>query len=69
MLFYFSVFHNGRPMYRFNHSEYSLDKYREFVVHLTGIEPENITVQLTDEDYIGKDFIIMDKIGYGNGTG
>lgn len=47
------VFHNGRPMYRFNHSEYSLAKYKEFVVHLTAVEPENVSMQLTLEDYQG----------------
>jgi EAL domain-containing protein (putative c-di-GMP-specific phosphodiesterase class I) len=41
-------------MYRFNHSEYNLEKYREFLIHLTGIQPENLTLQLTEEDLIGR---------------
>jgi len=41
-------------MYRFNHSDFTLEKYREFVIHLTGIQPENLTLQLTPEDLAGK---------------
>jgi hypothetical protein len=41
-------------MYRFNHSEYNLEKYREFLIHLTGIQPENLTLQLTEKDLVGR---------------
>jgi hypothetical protein len=41
-------------MYRFNHSEYNLEKYREFLIHLTGIQPENLTLELTEEDLVGR---------------
>ena len=52
--FLLTVFHNSRQLYRFNHSEHSLDKYIEYVKQLTGIEPENISVAITDQDYQGK---------------
>jgi len=47
------VFHNSRQLYRFNHSEHSLDKYIEYVKHLTGIQPENISMAITEQDYRG----------------
>lgn len=42
------VFHNSRQLYRYNHSEHTLDKYNEFLSHLTGIQPLNISMQIED---------------------
>ena len=47
------MFHNGRPLYRFNHSEHSLERYNEFLSHLSGIQPENISVHLLPADLQG----------------
>jgi len=47
------LFHNSRPLYKYNYTEYSLEKYAEFVTILTGIKPVNKTQQLLPQDYIG----------------
>ena len=49
------LFHNSRPMYKYNYTQYSLDKFAEFVTILTGIEPlQNVTLEPREEDFIGK---------------
>jgi len=47
------LFHNSRPMYKYNYTQYSLDKFAEFVTILTGIQPVNVTLEPREEDYLG----------------
>jgi len=47
------IFHNSRPLYKYNYTDYSLAKYAEFVSILTGIEPVNVTMEPTEQDYLG----------------
>ena len=37
------VFHNSRPLYKYNYTEYTLASFTQFVSLLTGLEPQNIT--------------------------
>jgi thiol-disulfide isomerase/thioredoxin len=46
------VFHNSRPLYKYNYTEYSLDRFVEFVVLVTGLEAVNETV-LEPADWAG----------------
>jgi len=46
------VFHNGRPLYKYNYSEYNLASFTQTFSVLTGLEPENVT-ELTAEDMAG----------------
>lgn len=46
------VFHNSRPLYKYNFTEYNLASFTQFVSLLTGLEPENIT-ELSEDDYLG----------------
>jgi len=46
------VFHNSRPLYKYNYTEYSLASFKEFVSLVTGLEPVNET-EVTAEDWIG----------------
>lgn len=47
------IFHNSRPLYKYNYTDYSLAKYAEFVNILTGIDPLNVTLEPTEEDFLG----------------
>jgi len=46
------VFHNGRPLYKYNYTDYSLASFKDFVSLVTGLEPINVT-EVTAEDMIG----------------
>jgi len=46
------VFHNSRPLYKYNFTEYNLASFTQFVTLLTGLEPENIT-EVSEDDYHG----------------
>ena len=46
------VFHNSKPLYKYNLTEYSLDKFIEFVSLVTGLEAVNGTT-VESEDYKG----------------
>ncbi|ESO84016.1 hypothetical protein LOTGIDRAFT_96321, partial [Lottia gigantea] len=46
------VFHSSRSAIRFNQTERSFDKLVEFVMNVTGLEP-NKSVEVEDIDYIG----------------
>jgi len=46
------VFHNGRPLYKYNYSEYNLASFTQTFSLLTGLEPINVT-ELTAEDMAG----------------
>ena len=46
------VFHNSKPLYKYNLTEYSLDKFIEFVSLVTGLEAINGT-SVESEDYEG----------------
>lgn len=46
------VFHNGRPLYKYNYSEYNLASFTQTFSLLTGLEPINVT-ELTAEDMSG----------------
>eukprot|EP00090_Calanus_glacialis_P042378 TRINITY_DN75182_c0_g1_i1.p1 TRINITY_DN75182_c0_g1~~TRINITY_DN75182_c0_g1_i1.p1 ORF type:complete len:324 (-),score=123.95 TRINITY_DN75182_c0_g1_i1:81-1052(-) len=46
------VFHNSRPLYKYNFTEYSLASFTTFVSLLTGLEPQNVTVP-SSEDWEG----------------
>ena len=48
------MFHNSRQLYRYNHSEHTMDKYNEFLSHLTGIQPLNVSMQIEDTHKQGK---------------
>jgi len=47
------MFHNSRPLYKYNYTEYTLDKYSEFVTILTGIHPLNVSLEPREEDFAG----------------
>jgi len=46
------VFHNSRPLYKYNYTEYSLSSFTQFVSLLTGLEPQNLT-EPSEEDWEG----------------
>jgi len=46
------VFHNSRPLYKYNYTEYNLDSFTQFVSLLTGLEPRNVT-NPSDGDWEG----------------
>jgi len=46
------VFHNSRPLYKYNYTEYSLASFTTFVSLLTGLEPQNVT-EPSMEDWEG----------------
>ena len=46
------VFHNGRPLFKYNYTEYSLPSFTQTFSLLTGLEPENVT-EVTEADYLG----------------
>jgi thiol-disulfide isomerase/thioredoxin len=46
------VFHNSRPLYKYNYTEYSLASFTTFVSLLTGLEPQNVT-EPNPEDWEG----------------
>jgi len=46
------VFHNSKPLYKYNLTEYSLDKFIEFVSLVTGLEAVNGTT-VESEDFEG----------------
>lgn len=46
------VFHNSRPLYKYNYTEYNLESFMQFVTLLTGMEPVNIT-EPSVEDFQG----------------
>lgn len=46
------VFHNSRPLYKYNYTEYSLASFTQFVSLLTGLEPQNVT-EPSSEDWEG----------------
>jgi len=46
------VFHNSRPLYKYNYTEYSLASFTTFVSLLTGLEPQNVT-EPSSEDWEG----------------
>jgi len=46
------VFHNSRPLYKYNYTEYSLASFTTFVSLLTGLDPQNVT-EPSDEDWEG----------------
>jgi len=46
------VFHNSRPLYKYNLTEYSLNGFKEFVSLVTGIQPINDT-DVREQDWIG----------------
>jgi len=46
------VFHNSRPLYKYNYTEYSLASFTQFVSLLTGLEPQNVT-EPSNEDWEG----------------
>jgi len=46
------VFHNSRPLYKYNYTEYSLSSFTQFVSLLTGLEPQNVT-EPNEEDWEG----------------
>lgn len=46
------VFHNGRPLYKYNYSEYNLASFTQTFSLLTGLEPMNVT-EPTAEDMAG----------------
>jgi len=46
------VFHNSRPLYKYNFTEYSLASFTTFVSLLTGLEPQNVT-EPSSEDWEG----------------
>jgi len=43
------VFHNSRPLYKYNFTEYSLASFTTFVSLLTGLEPQNVTEPSTED--------------------
>jgi len=46
------VFHNSRPLYKYNYTEYSLASFTTFVSLLTGLDPQNVT-EPSVEDWEG----------------
>lgn len=46
------LFHNGRPIVRYNGSEYNLESFVKFLKRHTGIEPEENSV-VTSQDFAG----------------
>ena len=47
------VFHNGRPLFKYNYTEYSLPSFTQTFSLLTGLEPENVTekrLEILQED-------------------
>jgi len=46
------VFHNSRPLYKYNYTEYSLASFTTFVSLLTGLDPQNVT-EPSAEDWEG----------------
>jgi len=46
------VFHNSRPLYKYNYTEYSLASFTTFVSLLTGLDPQNVT-EPSMEDWEG----------------
>jgi len=46
------VFHNSRPLYKYNYTEYSLASFTTFVSLLTGLDPQNVT-EPSIEDWEG----------------
>jgi len=46
------VFHNSRPLYKYNYTEYSLASFTTFVSLLTGLDPQNVT-EPSSEDWEG----------------
>ena len=52
------VFHNSRPLYKYNYTEYNLESFMQFVTLLTGMEPVNIT-EPSVEDFQGKSLRFM----------
>jgi len=46
------VFHNSKPLYKYNYTEYSLDKFVEFISLVTGLEAANGT-EVTAADLEG----------------
>jgi len=46
------VFHNSRPLYKYNYTEYSLENLSQFVTLLTGIDAVNGT-EVLEQDYVG----------------
>lgn len=46
------VFHNSRPLYKYNYTEYNLASFTEFVSLLTGLEPANHT-EIIPQDFMG----------------
>ena len=52
------VFHNSRPLYKYNYTDYGLDRFVEFLSLVTGLEAVNGT-ELAPEDWIGQAAIII----------
>jgi len=46
------LFHNGRPIVRYNGSEYNLESFVKFIKRNTGIEPQDNSV-VTSQDFAG----------------
>lgn len=47
------VFHNSRPLYKYNYTEYSLAGFTQFVSLLTGLEPQSNLTEPEAEDLAG----------------
>ncbi|XP_022110789.1 uncharacterized protein LOC110990193 [Acanthaster planci] len=46
------LFHNSKPVMRFNYSQRTFDVFSGFIRNFTGLEP-NSSVQVSEEDYLG----------------
>ncbi|XP_002736033.1 thioredoxin domain-containing protein 15-like [Saccoglossus kowalevskii] len=46
------LFHNGKPVARYNQTERTFEQFKSFIKNHTGIDAD-ATVEVTDEDYLG----------------
>jgi len=46
------LFHNSRPIFKYNFTDYNLASFSQFINILTGLEPENVT-EPEERDYLG----------------
>jgi thioredoxin-like negative regulator of GroEL len=45
------LFHNSKPVSKFNHTNFNLENYAQFLATLTGIEPSGL-LEVTETDMV-----------------